>query len=135
MTTNLNQRSKGLGAMAVVAVIFGLLTIISGGRVLFDPAAGQAAGNYVGFVVWFNFIAGFAYVVAGAGLWRRLPWAVWLAGLIAAATVIVFAAFGLYILGSGAFEPRTVAAMGLRSGVWLIIAIAAFKILKPQAGK
>ena len=33
--------------------------------------------------------------------------------------------FGFHILGGGSYEFRTVAAMGLRSVVWLIIAVAA----------
>jgi hypothetical protein len=50
--------------------VFGALTIASGGRVLFvSEAARVATGNYVPFVVWFNFLAGFAYVAAGVGLW------------------------------------------------------------------
>ena len=43
-----------------------------------DPgAARQAAGHYVPFVLWFNFLAGFAYIVAGVGLWMRRRWAAW----------------------------------------------------------
>ena len=119
--------SRGIRVAAIFAILFGLLTIVSGGRVLFDTEARQAAGNYVEFVLWFNFGAGFVYVTAGAGLWRLKKWAVWLAGLIAAATLLVFAAFGLHILSGGSYEFRTVAAMGLRSIVWLIIAGAAWR--------
>ncbi len=32
-------------------------------------AARVAAGNFVPFVVWFNFLAGFVYVAAGVELW------------------------------------------------------------------
>lgn len=35
------------------------------------------------FVLWFNFLAGFAYIVAGVGLWMRRRWAMWLAVAIA----------------------------------------------------
>jgi hypothetical protein len=61
---------------AALAVGFGLLTIKEGGTVLFGPAdARRAAGNYVPFVLWFNFLAGFAYVVAGVALsLRTLVW-------------------------------------------------------------
>ena len=62
---------------AIVAVLFGIATVASGG-VLFGDGA-EAAGNYVPFVVWFNFLAGFAYVAAGLGLWLRRAWAPWLA--------------------------------------------------------
>ena len=108
---------------AAVAVLFGILTIKSGGSVLFvDGAARVAAGNYVPFVLWFNFLAGFAYILAGAGLFLWRGWAVNLSMLIVIATLIVFAAFGLTILFGGDYEPRTIAAMTLRSSVWLVIA-------------
>lgn len=113
---------------AMVAIAFGFLTLFEGGRVLFGPAAVRAAaGHYVPFVLWFNFLAGFAYVAAGAGLWRWWRWAAPLALAIAAATALVFAAFGVHIALGGAFELRTVAAMTLRTVFWLGIALAAHR--------
>jgi hypothetical protein len=51
-------RDHSLRAVAVIAVLFGLLTIASGGRVLFgSDAVRQSAGATVGFVLWFNFVA------------------------------------------------------------------------------
>ncbi|MCW8919624.1 MAG: hypothetical protein OQL08_12535 [Gammaproteobacteria bacterium] len=122
------KRPVYLWLIAVVAMAFGALTIKSGGAVLFfDGAARAAAGNYVGFVLWFNFIAGFAYIIAGVGLLLRKGCAAKLAAAIAAATLLVFALFGLYILNGGAFEMRTVIAMTLRSVVWLTIALLAWR--------
>ena len=47
-------------SLAVVAVLFGLLTVFSGGRTLFGgEGARLAAGAIVPFVLWFNFIGGF----------------------------------------------------------------------------
>ncbi|WP_425478346.1 hypothetical protein [Stenotrophomonas pictorum] len=47
--------------VSLIAIGFGLMTIWEGGAVLFvDGAARQAAGHYVPFVLWFNFLAGFA---------------------------------------------------------------------------
>lgn len=117
-----------LRAAAVLALVFGLLSVASGGRVLFgDDAARAAAGAVVPFVLWFNFGAGFAYVAAGAGLWLRRRWAWPLCGLIALATALVFAAFGAWVLGGGAHETRTTAAMALRTLVWLVIAGIAWR--------
>jgi len=111
---------------ALVALLFGVLTVLSGGRVLFGPEEARVAtGNYVPFVLWFNFLAGFAYVAAGVGLWLWRRWAAWLALGIAAATALVFAAFGVHIAMGGAFELRTVAAMTLRTLLWAGIAVAA----------
>ena len=125
------KRSPWLGAVAIFAILFGTLTIISGGRTLFNAEARQLAGNYVGFVLWFNFLAGFAYVIAGVGLWRMQRWSMWLSFAIAAATLLVFAAFGLHILTGGSYEMRTVAAMSLRTAVWLITFAVAYKNLNP----
>jgi hypothetical protein len=112
-----------LYAIAAVAFAFGLATIASGGRVLFgDEAARQAAGNYLPFVVWFNFLAGFAYVAAAAGLATRQPWAPRLALAIAITTALVFLLFGLFILAGTPFELRTAAAMTLRTALWTGIA-------------
>jgi hypothetical protein len=62
--------------MALLAVAFGLLTLKEGGSVLFgSDVARAAAGACVPFVLWFNFGAGFAYVVAGLGMGLRQRWA------------------------------------------------------------
>ena len=118
--------------ISVIAIAFGLLTIKEGGTVLFgSEAARAAAGQYVPFVLWFNFLAGFAYVVAGVGLWQRQRWAAWLAIVIAAATVIVFAVFAIHIANGGGWEQRTFVAMSLRSLVWIAMAtIGASRLLR-----
>lgn len=130
MTTVLQHQQRGvrIWIIALVAIAFGLLTIKQGGTVLFgSDAARAAAGNYVLGVLWFNFLAGFAYVIAGIGLWLRQRWAVWLALAIAVATALTFAAFGVYIFLGAAYELRTVMAMGLRTVVWAVIATIAWR--------
>ena len=124
------QRGFRIWAISLVAVGFGLLTIREGGAVLFgDEAARTAAGNYVPFVLWFNFMAGFGYVVAGAGLWMQQRWAAWLAAAVAAATALTFIAFGAHVVSGGAYERRTVIAMTLRTLVWAAIAVIAYRWL------
>lgn len=131
MNTPKRQRGFLIWAISLVAVGFGLLTIKEGGTILFgDEAARVAAGKYVPFVLWFNFVMGFAYVVAGAGLWLQQRWAVWLAAAIAAATVLTFAAFGMHVYSGGAYEQRTVIAMSLRTLVWVAIAAVAALALR-----
>ena len=126
MQQSSRNRPRWATVAALVALVFGALTVTSGGKVLFGSEATRAAaGAYVPFVLWFNFLAGFAYVAAGVGLWRWRRWAVWLARGIAAATALVFVAFGVHIALGGAFEPRTVAAMTLRTAFWVAIAVAA----------
>ena len=130
MTTPKQHRGFLIWAISLVAVGFGLLTIKEGGTVLFgDEAARSAAGNYVPFVLWFNFVAGFAYVIAGAGLWMQQRWAAWLAVAIAVATAFTFVAFGAHVYSGGAYEQRTVIAMSLRTLVWVAIAAIAWRRL------
>lgn len=114
----------------VVGTLFGLMTIREGGAVLFiDGPARVAAGDYVPFVLWFNFLAGFAYVVAGIGLIFRQAWAARVAIGIALATLGVFAAFGAHVVGGGVFEMRTVVAMTLRSVIWCSIAVLSWRTI------
>jgi hypothetical protein len=124
------SRPRWAFAAAVVAVLFGALTIWSGGHALFGGTAARAAvGNAVGFVLWFNFLFGFFYMLAGVGLllWKR--WAAWLSAAIAITTLFVFAAFAWHVAAGGAFEMRTVWAMMLRAGVWIAIAVPACRAL------
>ena len=117
---------------AGVAMVFGVLTVLSGGRALFGGAEARAAvGNAVPFVLWFNFLAGFAYIAAGIGLALRRRWALWLSLAILIATALVFAAFWIHVLRGGLFEMRTVGAMILRTGVWAAISAVATRKLGP----
>ncbi|HSN21880.1 MAG TPA: hypothetical protein VLS49_14460 [Usitatibacter sp.] len=123
-----NARNGWLTAAALVAVVFGLLTIKEGGTVLFGgEEARRAAGAYVPFVLWFNFLAGFAYVAAGIGLWMRRRWAAALAFAIAASTLGAYLLFGIHVATGGAYEKRTVIAMALRCAVWIAISAVAYR--------
>ncbi len=129
MTTR-KRRGIWIWAISMVAIGFGLLTIKEGGTILFGGEAElETAGNYVPFVLWFNFLAGFAYVIAGVGLWMQRRWAAWLAVAIAVATAFMFAAFGGHVYFGGTYEKRTVIAMSLRTLVWVAIASMAWRRL------
>jgi len=124
------RRRALLRVLGVVGILFGLMTLREGGAVLFvDGAAREAAGDYVPFVLWFNFLAGFVYIAAGLGLWLGQAWGTRVALGIAVATFLVFGALGVYIASGGAFETRTVVAMTLRSTIWLIISFVAWRLL------
>ncbi len=108
-----------------------------GGCALFGGAEAQAAvGNAVGFVLWFNFLAGFVYMLAGVGLFLQHRPAVWISLGILTSTALVGIAFGVHMLQGGAFESRTVGAMILRTAVWAVISVVAFRhIATPAATK
>ena len=136
MTSIKSDRSIGIWIVTVIAVAFGLLTIKSGGSVIFIDGADRVdAGSYVPFVLWFNFLAGFIYLLAGAGLFLQKQWAARLAILIVVTTIAVFALFGLHVLNEGAYELRTVVAMSLRTAVWGLIAIFAYQKIIHQLAK
>lgn len=118
----MNRHRFGQVALAIFAIAFGLLTIASGGHILFgDEEARRAAGHYVPFVLWFNFLAGFAYVGAGLTIFRSPPWAAKSALGIAGATALVFAGLGIHIAMGGSFEVRTIAALTFRTLIWCAI--------------
>ncbi len=112
------------------AVAFGLLTLLSGGKALFGTAD---MGAVVPFVLWFNFVAGFAYVVGGLLLWRGHRFALPAALAILLATAMVFVAFGLRTASGGAYEMRTVGAMALRTGFWAVMAWTAWKTMTKKS--
>src|SRR5665811_181370 len=99
MTDGVSGRPRWAIAAGILAVAFGVGTVFEGGRTLFGrPEIRESAGNIVPFVLWFNFIAAFAYLMAGLGLllWKR--WAAQLSAGIAIATLSVFAALGVHCL-------------------------------------
>lgn len=121
--------SRSLQILACIAIVFGAMTVLSGGQALFGGAEAQAAvGNAVGFVLWFNFVAGFAYVATGIGLLRGQRWAGRGAAALALATALVAAAFAVHVASGGAYEMRTVGALALRLGFWVVVATVAWRM-------
>lgn len=123
LMVNKQKRPLLLIVMAVIAILFGLATIKEGGAVLFTEKGKMAAGHYVPFVLWFNFLAGFAYILAGIALVKLKACVRRLSVVIALSTVVVFIFFGIHIFNGGAYEVRTIAAMSIRTLLWIFIAI------------
>jgi hypothetical protein len=123
-----------LWVFSVLAIIFGVLTIKSSYLVLFTTGEfHQAAGNYLPFVVTFNGIAGFFYIIAGLGFFKNIQWSAWLSIGLALSTLLIFMLFGWYVNEGGLYEQRTVAAMVIRSGFWVILSLIAwFSLIKKE---
>lgn len=120
--------------LAAVALVFGVATIKAGADVLFfSEQARSAAGNYVPFVLWANFMGGFLYVIAGLLIFLNSTQALRLSTFIAAMTVAVLIALAIHIVAGGAYETRTLAAMVFRSVIW--VAIVLILRLKKVAGE
>jgi hypothetical protein len=119
-----------------LATAFGLVTLVEGGHVLFGgPDARAAAGNVVEFVLLFNFAAGGLYVLAGLATLSGRRAAVWLARALAAASLVVFCALCLHVQRGGAFEPRTVVAMTIRTLFWVAQAIVLARLLPAPSAR
>jgi hypothetical protein len=124
---NKSKRPFWLTVVAIVAILFGIATVKEGGTVLFTEAGKQGAGNYVPFVLWFNFFAGFAYIMAGIAMFKLKSCSRRLTAVIAISTTIVFILLGIHIFNDGLYELRTVMAMTIRSTLWISIAILALR--------
>lgn len=117
-----------------IAAIFGIITLIEGGSVLFsDGPARLAAGNFVPVILWVNFASGFIYILAGLAILLGRRSGLILARALAGMLVMLFGYFLIHILMGGAWETRTLGAMILRLGFW----VAAALLVRPgsAAGK
>ena len=124
-----------LRILSVIAVVFGLLTLKAGGSVIFNIGSlRQAEGNFVPFVLWFNFLSGFFYIAAGIGLWIQKRWAVSLSIALLISIVITYIFFGIHVLTCGPYEMRTVYAMALRTFLWAVISIVSYKQIRLHQG-
>lgn len=116
--------------LAAVVWVFGMLTFVSGGSVLFGPeSVSRIAGEVVGFVLWFNFLSAPFYILAGIGLWRGAPWGMKLAGWLALLCALVLLALILFIISGQAYELRTLLAMSFRFVFWGLLFLYARKRL------
>jgi hypothetical protein len=106
---------------ALVGLLFGLVSIAAGSRVL----AGIDRPDYVvlPWLVVYNVAAGVVGVAAGAGLWMRRPWGLAIARALAAAHGAVLVGL-LAARGVGSpVAPDSLLAMLLRTVVWTLIAL------------
>ncbi|HRN74417.1 hypothetical protein [Ottowia sp.] len=104
--------------IALVAIVFGGLTLFVGSRVLL--------GNDPGYVVYrplllYNVAMGAVYVLAGMLIWRGTAAGRGLAGLIFVLNAIVLAGVVYLYQGGAAVAVESVRAMSLRTGVWLVL--------------
>lgn len=122
------RRGTSLRMAGAAAAVFGVMTVVSGGTVLFGgDQLSRLAGNVVSFVLWFNFLAGFAYVTTGIGLWFARGWARWMAIAILIGTAVVLCAFLVYVSQGGPHETRTLVALIFRTGFWAIVTSTALR--------
>ena len=128
---NFRNTNGTVNWMAIAAIVFGAMTALAGGRALFGSLESRAGlGNSVPFVLWFNFLVGFVYIPAGAGLLLCRRWAVYVSLFVAISTILVFAAFGVHIIGGRAFEMPTIGALTIRSLFWITVTMVSMRAMK-----
>lgn len=107
--------------LAVVGIVFGLMTLKTGGLTLFTEEGRVAAGDYVPFVLWFNFLAGFFYILASVGILLGHSPARTIAKILALASLGVFILLLGHVALGGSYEVKTIVAMIVRGGFWAMV--------------
>jgi hypothetical protein len=104
--------------LAVVALVFGVVTIVAGGRVLVGADPG-----YVVFMplLIYNTCMGVAYVGAGVIAWRNPKQGGYAAGGIFVVNLLVLGVIGALYATGGAVALESIRAMTLRTVVWLVL--------------
>ena len=117
-------------ALALLAGLFGALTIFAGTRVL--------AGADPGYVVFrplliYNTVMGFVYVLAGFVIWRGVRPGVYAAAAVFGLNLLVLAAVAwLHTTGQGV-ALDSLRAMTLRTGAWLALSFGLFWLNRRRA--
>lgn len=111
------MKSSNLFRNLVVTVLiaFAFLTLFMSSSVLFDWfGIREKEGNYVPFIVWANFVAGFLYLISAYGIVTAKKWTVLI--LLSTAILLIIAGIALvfYISSGGIFEAKTLVAMVFR---------------------
>ena len=113
---------------SIIVTIFGIMTVISGSVVIFSNKVIQKfAGDYVEFVVWFNLLSGFVYILTGLGLWKGKKWSIPVSVLLTLSITIILIIFSFYVGQGGAYEVRTFYALTFRMVLWLAVSIISYK--------
>lgn len=114
--------------ISIFVIVFGIMTLREGGSVLFfDGVARQEAGAFVPFVLWFNFLTGFALIAVGVAFLRNATWVFRVSASVLALSVLVLSAFLIFVVYGGRHEVRTLVAMPLRTVIWAGIAFWAWR--------
>ena len=113
-----SQGSRSTAVAASLAVLFGVVTMLAGTRVLLGADPGYVV--YPPLLV-FNTLMGVAYVAVGVAAWRRPRLGVYGAGAVLALNTTALAAVaGLYTSGSSV-AGTSMGAMTFRTVAWLVL--------------
>jgi len=121
---------KVVAAVAIAAVLFGLVTMIAGARVL--------VGSDPGYVVYlpllrFNTIMGVVYVAVGVLAWRHLRLGVYGAAAICVFNLLALGAISYLYTPNGSIASTSVQAMTFRTVVWVVLFFVLAWARRPSA--
>ncbi len=122
--------NKLIKILSLVGIIFGVVTIISGGLVLFGRNPG-----YVVFLplVIYNTAMGIVYIVAGVVTLRNTVLGKNLAGTIFFLNLMAIIIIVFLYLGGSAIAIQSFAAMSFRSVVWLVIYLGLKRVIHKRS--
>ena len=103
-------------ATIAVALLFGLLSIVAGGRVLLGADPGYVA--YLPLVI-FNFLMGFAYIAAAVVIRASVERGRRAARTIALLNLVVLALVAFGWVSGGPIAVESVHAMAFRAAMWI----------------
>lgn len=107
-------------AIIIFTILFGLMTLKEGGSTLFlSSAENTGSETAVPFVLWFNFLTGFAFLALGFGLIKNKIFPKKLSAVVSLLSALVLTAFLITVALGGAHMDRTLVAMPLRTAIWL----------------
>ena len=112
---------KARGLTAVVAILFGIVTIVAGGRVLLGADPGHVVFRSL---LVYNASMGVVYVGAGLAIWRSLVHGRYAAGAIFLLNLVVLAGIVFVYRAGGAVAVDSLRAMTFRTGIGLVLFLA-----------
>jgi hypothetical protein len=114
---------------AAVAALFGVATIVAGGRVLLGADPGYEVFRPL---LVYNTAMGAVYLAAGFALWRNIRLGKNAAGAIFLLNLIVLAGILAMRQGGGAVAVDSLRAMTFRTAVWLALFLLASLAARAQ---
>ena len=116
--------------LSLVAILFGLVTVVAGSRVL--------TGGDPGYIVFlplliFNTAMGVVYVGAGILVWRNPARGRYPAGAIFLVNFLVLATVSYLFFAGNPVAVESVGAMALRTIVWLLLFLGLVRVCRRKA--
>ena len=106
---------------AAVAILFGVATLVAGGRVLLGSDPGYAVFRPL---LIYNSAMGVAYLAAGVTVWRSVNVGRYAAGAIFLLNLLVLLGILVVYRSGGVVAVDSLRAMTLRTVVWLALFLA-----------